>query len=249
MITAFHLMTHYANDYYDRDADERGRPTAFSGGSGVLVSGALVPATALAAALACAAVGTAAVVAFAFSGASLAAGSGAANGAGAWAYSAPPFRLAARGWGEIDAVLVVGVLVPLAGFATIAGRVDAGAMAATAGPACAMFGMMIAVEWPDCAADAAGGKRNLVVRLGRARAATLAAVAAAAVIPAYGVAIAAGAPFALAAFALLLVPVIAGFAARCRAADGPPIEVAARGVTLFALTVVFELGAYLASLR
>jgi len=37
-----------------------------------------------------------------------------------------------------------------------------------------MFAMMLAVEWPDRAADAAGGKRNLLVRRGPAAAGRLA---------------------------------------------------------------------------
>ena len=60
-ITAFHLMTHYANDYFDRHADARSVPTPYSGGSGVLVEGLLAPAVALRAALVAAAFGVAGI--------------------------------------------------------------------------------------------------------------------------------------------------------------------------------------------
>ncbi len=45
-ITSFHLMTHYANDYFDRHADAAGTPTPYSGGSGTLTDGSLAPAVA-----------------------------------------------------------------------------------------------------------------------------------------------------------------------------------------------------------
>lgn len=250
MVTAFHLMTHYANDYFDRESDRHGRPTDFSGGSGVLAAGDLQPRTALAAALACASLGALGVVGFAAAGQLFAAGIGAAIGILAWSYSAPPARLAARGWGELDTALVVAILVPLAGYAVFAQSVDGLALAATLGPAFAMFAMMIAVEWPDRQADARGGKRNLVVRLGPATAARLAASAALLVVPALLLAIARGAPWASAASALLLVPLAFGFVWRLRAPEAAAAaEVAGRGVALFFLTVTLELFGYVAVLH
>jgi 1,4-dihydroxy-2-naphthoate octaprenyltransferase len=248
MVTAFHLMVHYANDYFDHAGDRHGEPTAFSGGSGVLVSGALAPSIALLAALGCAAVGLIGVGGFAFAGQPVTSGIGAAIGLLAWSYSAPPLRLAARGWGEADAALVVAILVPLAGYATFTGGVDPLALTATLAPACAMFAMMIAVEWPDRAADAAGGKRNLLVRCGPALAGRMAGAGALLIVPALFVAIGRGAPWPGAAFALLLVPLVAGFTASFRG-QRDSAELAARGVALFLLTVVFELFGYLAVLR
>ena len=47
-VTAFQLMTHYANDYFDFEADKANlTPTPWSGGSRVLVGGGLPQATAL----------------------------------------------------------------------------------------------------------------------------------------------------------------------------------------------------------
>jgi 1,4-dihydroxy-2-naphthoate octaprenyltransferase len=248
MVTAFHLMTHYANDYFDRGSDRHGEPTAFSGGSGVLASGDLSPRTALVAALVCAAPGLVAVVGFAAAGALVFAGIGAAIGILAWSYSAPPLRLAGRGWGEADTAAVVAVLVPLAGYAVFTGTVDGLALAATLAPACAMFAMMLAVEWPDRAADAAGGKRNLLVRRGPAAGARMAGAAALLIVPASFVAIGLGAPWSGAVFALFLLPVVAGFVGQFRD-QRAPADLAARGVALYFLTVVFELFGYVSVLR
>jgi 1,4-dihydroxy-2-naphthoate octaprenyltransferase len=248
MVTAFHLMTHYANDYFDHRSDRHGEPAEFSGGSGVLVRGDLSPRTALVAALACATLGILAAAGFAGAGEPVAAGIGAAIGVLAWSYSAPPLRLAGRGWGEADTAVVVAMLVPLAGCAVFTGKVDALALTATLAPACAMFAMMIAVEWPDRAADAAGGKRNLLVRFGPAAGARLAAAAALLIVPALFVAIGRGAPWTGAVFALLLAPPVAGFVGWLRAPRAPA-ELAARGVALFLLTVVLELFGYVTVLR
>jgi 1,4-dihydroxy-2-naphthoate octaprenyltransferase len=244
MVTAFQLMTHFANDFFDRAGDRHGQPTDFAGGSGVLVRGELPPSAALGAAFGCAALGALAIAGIAHAGLWIVAGIGAAMGACSWCYSAPPLRLAGRGWGELDTALVVGVLVPLAGYSIFTGGVDALAVAATAAPALAMFVMMIAVEWPDREADAAADKRNLIIRLGSGSAARLAAAGALLIVPALFLAIGCGAPRAGTAFALLLVPVIALFVRRFNAAAAPALELAARGVTVFLLTVVYELLGY-----
>src|SRR5882724_1276070 len=56
-VTAAQWMTHYANDYFDLEADRsNSTPTRWSGGSRVLLGGAVAPGTALAASLVLAAV-------------------------------------------------------------------------------------------------------------------------------------------------------------------------------------------------
>ncbi len=170
MVTSFHLMVHFANDYYDQDTDAITVRTAWSGGSGVLPSGELPAWVALAAACACAGAGIVAVLAEAQTGNGVVAALGLAIGILGWAYSAPPMRLLARGLGELDTIVVVAVLVPLVGYATFAGALGPHAFLATLPGACAMFAMMLTVEIPDVVADHATGKRNLVVRWGARRA-------------------------------------------------------------------------------
>jgi 1,4-dihydroxy-2-naphthoate octaprenyltransferase len=182
MVTSFHLMVHFANDYYDQDTDAITVRTAWSGGSGVIPNGELPASVALIAALACAACGVIIVIAEALDGNVLLAALGVAIGVLGWSYSAPPMRLLARGLGELDTIAVVAVLVPLVGYATFAGALGPHAFAATLPGACAMFAMMLTVEIPDVAADAATGKRNLVVRWGARRAVVTARLLAAAAV-------------------------------------------------------------------
>ena len=166
LVTSFHLMTHYSNEYFDRESDRGAVRTPFSGGSGVLVAGELPASLALRAALASAASGTLAVATFIGHGNTTTALLGLAVGALAWAYSAPPLRLLARGLGELTTSLVVGSLVPLLAYAAQTGAIDGVALAATLPSALSVFLMMIALEVPDLACDTASGKHNLLVRLG-----------------------------------------------------------------------------------
>jgi 1,4-dihydroxy-2-naphthoate polyprenyltransferase len=176
-VTAFQLMTHYANDYFDYAADRANTtPTQWSGGSRVLANDELPRGVALAAALVLAAIGcvlgallyvrtedprvlaTVAVVAVL-----------------AWGYSAPPLRLCAAGLGELDTAIVVTVLVPALGFLLQAPDLSGLRLLVLAIVPLVLlqFAMLLAIEFPDAAGDAATGKRTLVVRLGAATAAKL----------------------------------------------------------------------------
>jgi 1,4-dihydroxy-2-naphthoate polyprenyltransferase len=174
-VTAFQLMTHYANDYFDLEADRANTtPTRWSGGSRVLVGGELPPRVAWIAAVALAVVGLALTAILALE-APLAAATLAVVVVLAWEYSAPPLRLCATGLGELDTAIVVTVLVPWLGFALQAPDL-AGlpTLALAIAPlALLQFAMLLAIEFPDAAGDAATGKRTLVVRLGAAPAARL----------------------------------------------------------------------------
>ena len=170
-VTAFQLMTHYANDYFDLEADRANTtPTAWSGGSRVLPDGVLPPRVALIAALVLAAIGCVASLALGHALVTLA-----AIAVLAWSYSAPPLRLCARGLGEATTALVVTVLVPLLGFQLQAPDWrGVSLLALSIAPlALLQFAMLVAIEFPDAVSDAATGKRTLVVQLGTRRAATL----------------------------------------------------------------------------
>lgn len=171
IVTSFHLMVHFANDYFDRGSDVLATRTPWSGGSGVLPAGELPPWVALFAARVCAAVGLIATLRAALTGDVTVAFVALAIAGLAWTYSAPPVRLLARGLGELDTIAVVALLVPLAGYAAFAHALGAHALLATLPGVCAMFAMMISVEIPDVKSDTAAGKRNLVVRWGVAYAA------------------------------------------------------------------------------
>jgi 1,4-dihydroxy-2-naphthoate octaprenyltransferase len=211
-VTAFQLMTHYANDYFDYEADRaNATPTKWSGGSRVLPNAELPRGVALIAAVVLAAIGLGVLFAL-----SRSAGAGAwtppilvAIVVLAWEYSAPPLRLCATGLGELDTAIVVTGLVPLLGFylqaPDLAGLRVLGL--ALVPLALLQVAMLLAIEFPDAAGDAATGKRTLVVRLGAARAARLYAALTALAYLWLPVAVALGMPARIAWCAALTAPI------------------------------------------
>jgi 1,4-dihydroxy-2-naphthoate octaprenyltransferase len=175
-ISAIQLMTHYSNDFFDLAADRANHtPTHWSGGSRVLVEGRLSPAVALVAALGLATMAL---------GAALGLALGVRSGALtlpllvlalllAWGYSAPPAQLHSRGLGELTVALLVTGLVPLVGFYLQTGHFVPLPFLAVLPLGCLQTAMLLVIEFPDAAGDAAVGKRTLVVRLGAAKAARL----------------------------------------------------------------------------
>jgi 1,4-dihydroxy-2-naphthoate octaprenyltransferase len=208
VVTATQLMTHYANDYFDLEADRANRtPTRWSGGSRILPDGALAPLVALRAArvLLVIAAGAAAVTARRVGPGPLLL-SAVMIGL-AWGYSAPPLRLCARGLGELTTALVVTLLVPLFGYDLQAGALAAPIFFAAALPCALQFAMLLAIEFPDAAGDAAVGKRTLVVRLGALAAARLYAATTVAAFGALPLLVRAGLPVRVAVAPVLLAPV------------------------------------------
>jgi 1,4-dihydroxy-2-naphthoate polyprenyltransferase len=169
IVSTTQLMTHYANDYFDLEADRaNSTPTRWSGGSRILPSGQLAPRVALTAALVLG--GCALILAFLVAdrvrGAPLVLPLSLAMILLSWAYSAPPLRLLSRGLGELTTALVVTLLTPLLGFYLQRGAVGWLPVLACL-PLCGLqFAMLLTIELPDAASDAALGKRTLVVRRG-----------------------------------------------------------------------------------
>ncbi len=175
-ITSIQLMTHYGNDYFDYAADKaNATPTYWSGGSRVLVSADVPPRAALYAALVCATVALFAslMLAFRLFTGPLTLPLLLLSLTLAWEYSAPPLRLHSRGLGELTVALLVSGLTPLVGYYLQAGRLDWLPLLAVL-PLCGLqFAMILVINFPDAAGDAAVNKRTLTVRLGGARAARL----------------------------------------------------------------------------
>ena len=246
MVTSFHLMVHYANDYYDRFCDAEAERTAWSGGSGILQSGIIAAPVALRAAFVCAGVGALAAAAFALRGNAIAAAAGLGAGLLGWAYSAPPIRLLGRGWGELDVALLVAVAFPIAGYVVFAPSPSLRLLGSTLPSLAAMFVLMFCVEYPDVEVDRATGKLNLVARLGRAGSRPLVYGSVAAIYAGGAVAVRLGAPLSLAPFLALTLPGAWGLCSRLpRATDA---EIAARGVAIFVVTSLGSALAYLSIL-
>jgi 1,4-dihydroxy-2-naphthoate octaprenyltransferase len=172
-------MTHYSNDYFDLEADQaNATPTEWSGGSRVLPRGELPARVALVAAIVLLGIAVVATAVLQKKTAGLAPSALLALAIVlSWEYSAPPFKLHSTGAGEVIAMIIVTLLVPLIGFAAQAGTLEPIAFVSCA-PLCFLqFAMLLAVEFPDRAGDEAVGKRTLIVRIGSARAAALYVVA------------------------------------------------------------------------
>lgn len=168
-ITATQLLTHYSNEYFDLAADLANKtPTHWSGGSRVLVTGAIRPELSLR-------------LAIVFGGLALLASGvltvGLQRGPWslpllfmalvlAWSYSSPPLCLHSRGVGELSAAFLVPGLTPLVAFYLQAGYFSWLPVLAVWPLACLQFVMLLTIEFPDAAGDEAAGKRTLVVRLG-----------------------------------------------------------------------------------
>jgi len=96
-------------------------------------------------------------------------------------YSAPPFKLGYRGLGELIVALDVALLPVLGGYYVQAGTFDPVALYAGIAAAFLIVGVIWVNQIPDIEADAAVGKRTLVVRLGARRSRTAFAAIVAAV--------------------------------------------------------------------
>ncbi len=175
-ITATQLMTHYANDYFDLEADLLNpTPTNWSGGSRVLPEGELHPKAALSAALLLAGI---ALIVNLMIGLFIRPGwltFGLLLGAqaSAWFYSAPPLRLHSRGVGELTTTIVVTLMTPLTAYYLQTGRLAWLPIIAVIPLCCYQFAMLLAIEFPDAESDQRAGKGTLVVRLGAPAAARL----------------------------------------------------------------------------
>ena len=248
-VSSIQLMTHYANDYFDFDADRANRtPTRWSGGSRVLVNGELPRGVALHAAIVVGAVAPVALVCLVLSARRFPAEAivlMALMQALAWFYSAPPLRLHSRGLGEATTALVVPVLTPVSAFVIQAGELEWFPIALAVPLAFLQFVMLLSIEFPDHAGDRAVGKRNLVVLLGPNAAARLATALVVSAYVAVAAVIAGGAPTRLAWTWLALAPLAALHVARLVRGDfrRPSAwgALAFGAVALYFLAIVAEL--------
>jgi len=211
LVTLLQLMTHYFNEYYDAAGDQQNLSrTLFSGGSGVIRPDGLPAKVALYSAVI--SVGLAATIASAIQVTGLLPFLAwpvlLLGFLGGYFYSVPPLRLAASGYGELVASLVVGALVPLFGYTVQVGEADRLLFMSVTPLVGLCFAMLIVFELPDYAADVRVQKRTLVVRLGWSAAMRAHDLALGFGLLSFGVIFLSGVPPRVAASALYLLPLI-----------------------------------------
>ncbi|BCX06058.1 MAG: prenyltransferase [Candidatus Roseilinea sp.] len=167
-LLAANLCAHFADEFADRDVDALSRRTWFSGGSGVLPAGLVPPELALRAAWVTAGFALFTSIIFAAVGllSITALGVILLGLVGGWCYSMPPWALERRGLGEVTNALLGAMLIPLLGFATQHGALTLEAALGLLPVFVITMVNLLGVHWADRRADAAVGKRTLVVMLG-----------------------------------------------------------------------------------
>lgn len=162
-----HLAVSYSNDYFDIEVDKFGKPTRFSGGSGVLIDNPELKnfskrfsLVLMGLSMAIATVSTVIfdlpisfwlLILF-------------GNLLG-WYYSAPPLKLSYRGFSELATVLT-GFIVPGVGYVVLMGKLDLYFFIFSLSLMMYELFFIINVEIPDMEIDKKGGKKTLVVNHG-----------------------------------------------------------------------------------
>jgi 1,4-dihydroxy-2-naphthoate octaprenyltransferase len=148
--------------------DER---SPFSGGKRVIVDGLLTRRQTAWVALVAYAIGAAIGLAIAIEREPAVVWLGLLGVALAYFYHAPPLALAYRGLGELAVALAYGPVIAAGTYLVQRHTVDRLVLAPAVPLGLAIGAFLWVNEFPDARADAAAGKRTLVVRLGRRRAA------------------------------------------------------------------------------
>ena len=231
------VSAHLVNEAADAETDRLTERTPFSGGSGALAASGLAASVPLRVGLVLAAVVVAATC-LAWIGLGLPGLSATlvlAGLAGALCYSLPPVAAMRHGWGEPLNAVLGGLLLPLAGVATVVGSVGPADLLAFVPFMLVAFASVMATAWPDREADAASGKLTLQVRLQPWALRRVHAAASVAAVAAMWLAALAGAsPLALAG--LLIVPaLVVGVRHYTRRTSPLPNVAAMVGLTLVLL--------------
>jgi len=170
-VAALHLASNLANDAADSDNTDRINRfrTPFSGGSGVLLQGTLTARGLWRLVALLVAVALAMAVVLTLRGRPMVWLLGLAGGLIGLTYSTAGVRLMSRGLGELAIFVSFGPLLALGAGYAVGGGLDPRQLALGALPGLLITAVLWINQFPDREADAAVGKRNLVVRLGPGR--------------------------------------------------------------------------------
>lgn len=170
-----HLGANVSNDYFDHksSADDINvefiRP--FTGGARMIQLGLLTPSEVLVGSLVFFAIAGAIGVYLALTRGLILLVIGVIGAGSAFFYTAPPLRFVHRGIGEIFIGLDFGVLLVLAAYFVQVQLFDIESLISSLPIAILISAILYINEFPDAKADEAAGKRTVVVRLGKSRAA------------------------------------------------------------------------------
>lgn len=175
-----HASANMSNDYFDHlSGDDSGNQefaAPFTGGSRAIQEGLVSPRAELAAALLCLTIGgLIGLYLYSVRGPMILL-LGFIGGAGGFFYTAPPLKFAYRGFGELFIGLNFGLLPTLGAYFVQTGHLSGAAAVASIPVALLIIAILWINQFQDMNADAAVGKRNLVVRMGRKRASVVYAV-------------------------------------------------------------------------
>ncbi len=166
-----HLMTHYCNEYFDLPADRaHATPNRWTGGSQVLVRGALRPEVSLSAAFVLLFVVLGLTVLMPTTGQRLIAVGSIAL---AWFYTAPPVRLNYRAFGEVTTAASLTVCCPFLMCFALTGTFPPQLVAVCVPLLLVMTARMTVMNFCDRDSDLAVGKHTLPNTLGARRTALL----------------------------------------------------------------------------
>jgi len=172
------LASHYSGEVYDATEDALASASGknpFSGGSQVLVKGLVsrskVKIAAYAVALAALAIGC--ILQFYFKTGAWTIPLGASGIICGVFYSKPPLRLVNRGLGEIAIAYSFGLLAVNAAFYIQVSGFHILPLIVSLPVACSVANIILINEYPDYQADKQASKNNLLVRLGKGKAAML----------------------------------------------------------------------------
>jgi 1,4-dihydroxy-2-naphthoate polyprenyltransferase len=166
-VAALHLASNLVNDAADSDNTDRINRfrTPYSGGSGVLLDGTLTRAGLWAIVVVLVGIAIGAGIGLTLRGRPLVWLLGMAGGLLGLGYSASGARLMSRGLGELAIFVSFGPLLTLASGYVLTGRFDPRQLALGTLPGFLITAVLWINQFPDRDADAAVGKRNLVVRM------------------------------------------------------------------------------------
>ena len=162
------LSMSYCNNYYDAEADQYNKPTAFSGGSGQILHNQKLRTSIKYLSYIFMAFSIILAIFFVlfFSFSMVFIFYVIAGNLLAWFYTAPPLKLVYRGLGEIATIIAVGFMIPGLGYYVLAGQLDYFFLIFIFPFMMFLGAWIINAEIPDLKGDSQGNKKTVIVRMG-----------------------------------------------------------------------------------